>query len=88
MRWCGCGSIAIDANGQRGVGSKDNMNDLLLNGDVMLENIIYYDYSCGNRNIPEDKKDGWLGKWSITPSSNRAYFDRLALEGKVIYKED
>lgn len=89
MRSCDCGDISVDGGFDYfKVSHKDNtkFTAIQLNGDKLLEQILQYDYVYGNRNIPEEFKDGWHGKYRLTENSNTRFYEKL-IENYVDVKE-
>ena len=83
FRTCDCGRLSIDGFGERVI-SKDyyDYEDLILDGDVLLKQVLEYDYKYGNKNIPEENvENGWQGKYRIDSASNPHFFDKLVIKG-------
>ena len=74
------GKVSIDGfiDYCRIIGNKDDYIELKLNGDVLLEQILYYDYRFGNNNA-KNFPEGYYGKFKLYPNSNKTFYKRLIL---------
>ena len=86
FRRCSCGSIAIDAKGHKRVGDLEKINTLMLDGGVLLDLILYNDWNYKNRGA-EEFPQGYHGRFEIDEYSNKSFFDKLVIEGGVIYEK-
>ena len=59
----------------------DGYVKLTLDGDVLLEQILHYDYLYKNRNAKE-YPEGYYGTFEITKHSNPKFYNKLVVDGK------
>ncbi len=74
---CSCGKVSIDSKGLRVIGDTRDFISLQLKKKVLLDMILHYDFTFGNRNIPDEYKNGYYGKFKIREGSNYKFFDKL-----------
>ena len=55
---------------------KDGYIPIELDGDVLLKQILYYDYAYGNK-YANKYKDGYYGKFVLDGRSNEIFYKRL-----------
>ena len=78
MRSCSCEKVSIDAKGRRVVFDKvTDFESITLDGNVLLEQILEYDWRFGNRDVKAEFIDGYHGKFKIYPSSNPWFYRKL-----------
>lgn len=61
-------------------GITEDIEVITLDGDVLLKLILTNDYRYGNRNISDEWKDRYHGKFKITDKSNMEFFNKLVIE--------
>ncbi len=76
---CDCGNISIvgDRSGRVFFKDVDKIVDMLIDGDVLLSQILHYDYMLGNRTIVDEFLDGWHGKFKIRKGINMDFYEKL-----------
>jgi len=73
-RTCSCGNVSIDDKGNRIVFDRaSEMTVVNIDKNVLLEQILNYDYVFGTKSSSE----GLLGKFKIVKSSNRKFYEKL-----------
>ena len=74
------GKVGIDGgfDYSRIIGNENDYIILRLNGDVLLEQILYYDYRFGVSNANKFK-GGFYGRFKIQTSSNKSFYKRLII---------
>ena len=79
-RTCDCGKASIDGGFDltRIVGNPEDFIRIELDGKVVLEQIMYYDYLLGNRNAGRFP-NGYYGKYWLNDGSNFHFYNRLII---------
>jgi len=82
FRSCTCGNMSIDGGMEepRVLFKDNNYQSITLDGDVLLKQILFYDYNYGNRHVLDEFIDGYHGKYTIVEKSNMNYFNKLVKE--------
>jgi len=75
---CSCGECYVDGGFDYFKYSLGNNTKVItIDGDVLLKFILGMDKKYGNRNIPEEYKDRYHGKFNINESSAMKFFNKL-----------
>lgn len=89
FRTCDCGKVSIDDKGYRVIFDKlSDFENLILDGDILLELILSMDFQYGNRNVKEEFLDGYHGKFKIDKYSNEKFYNKLIKSGKEVVLTD
>jgi len=84
FRSCTCGKVAVDGKGLRTIISDiEDFTSLILDGDVLLDQILAYDWRYGNKNAKEFP-NGYCGKFKIDKYSNFRWYEKLIKEGDIL----
>jgi len=60
-------------------GDLDNIVKIQLNKSVLLDQILYYDWNFGNKNVQTEYINGYYGKFKIHSTSNLLFYNELVV---------
>lgn len=80
-------SAAIDGGRDytRIIGSPDNIIEIVLDGDVLLNQILEYDYTYGNKKA-KAFPEGYHGRFQFKQNSNLNWYKKLVKDFEKISK--
>ena len=81
FRWSKDQTVGIDGGREYTKVSFTNIDDFVsikLDGKVLLEQILEYDWKYGNK-YADKWKDGYYGRFEITENSNLDFFKKLII---------
>jgi len=87
FRSCDCKSVFVDGGNEyhKVSGDIENINWLKIDSLYLLEHILHYDYNYSNKASNKYPK-GYHGKFVIKSISSKEFYNKLIIDGEVIYE--